>query len=126
MDVWIDLLQHMEIQLPGEMKHFYIVSEEMMKTYDNFQTQFRKSGINGIVRRENEIIKLWLQEDEEVVCGHVKVGALFYRTIKHNYMNRLCDFIQKAIEGSIFNLTQHFINYSVCIIFFCLSLSNFW
>ena len=66
-----------------------------MLCFDKFGDGFKKMNVCECVRKNSEIIKLWIRE-ENVQCGEMKIAGMQYHTIKFEDVDKLCEFISKA------------------------------
>ena len=67
-----------------------------MLSYDRFRDEFRKTSIKDkCVRKNNEIMKLWIAE-KKVKCGQTIIGGMQYLLIDYEDMDGLCEFVNQA------------------------------
>ena len=94
-DIWVDLLQATGNDVPNMSHHYYIVSQEMMISFDQFEDTIKKIVGDRCALRQNEITKLWMSK-EKVTCGSIKIGNEVYHTFNFDDIDKLCDFVIEA------------------------------
>ena len=88
-------MQATNTDLPKLCHHFYVVPEERMLEFDKFSEDIKKMDIDGCIRKRNEVIKLWINE-EKIPTKSVIVGDTLYNVFSFSDMDKLCDFINHA------------------------------
>jgi hypothetical protein len=100
-DMWVDLLHSSNAEIPklhSIHSNFYIVKEKAMLEFDKFSNELKKIPFEGSIRKKNETIKLWMNEDinNTIKPAYVKVGSETYCVFSFSDMDRLCEFVDIA------------------------------